>query len=189
MVSMPTWEARYVRLADRAKDISRLRAQVSRMNPGAQVVDDGKSPFVAWLTGATSEALEPPDLSEISRDIGEAVALAAQTVADLILYDHFVAGDRVRGLTHAGEAGWVRVIGEPEPWEAHALFSQTKLEELKADLENELTGDALARDSAELERLWKVGRLEEGSTRPPIEPLALARALEKHFSLPSLPRK
>jgi hypothetical protein len=186
---MPTWEARYVRVADRSKDIPRLRELVSRMHPGAQLVEVGEAPFAAWLTGETSEALEAPDLSEMSREYGEAIGIAAHTVADLVLYDHFVAGDRVRGLTYAGEAGWVRVIGDPESWEARALFSQNKLEELKSQLEEELTGDALARDAVELERLWTVGRLEEGSTRPPVEPVALARALEKHFSLPPRPRK
>jgi hypothetical protein len=129
------------------------------------------------------------DLSDVSREFGEAIGLAVQTVADLVVYDRFVSGARVRGLTYAGEAGWVRVVGDPESWEPRTLFSQTKLEMLRSALEEELTGDALARDTAELERLWKLGKLEEGSTRPPVEPLALARELEKHFALPSLPLK
>jgi hypothetical protein len=186
---MSTWQARYVRVRDRAKDVPLLQAVIARAHGSVPLVDDGNGPFVAWLTETSSESIEPADLADLSRDFDEALAIGAQTVADLVVYDHFVAGDRVRGLTYAGEAGWVRVLGDPEPWEAPALFSSAKLDELKSELEDELTGDALARDTEELDRLWKIGRLEEGSTRPPIAPVALARALEKHFSLPLLPRK
>jgi hypothetical protein len=199
---MSTWEARYVRLADRTKDLERAKAYVTRAHAGAavvpQVVSDGAASesgaaWVGWLVrpvGAPELSADlSRDLSDVSRDFGEAIGIAVQTVADLIVYDRFVKGTRVRGLTYAGEAGWVRVFGEPEPWESRAIFSQTQLETLRSALEEELTGDALARDTEELERLWKLGKLEEGSPRPPVAPLALARQLEKHFSLPSLPRK
>ena len=179
---MSTWAARYVRLGDRAADLERLR---SRVDAGATLVDGGSSPFAVWLV--PSHKFEPDDLGALSRDFGEALSIAVQTVADLVIYDHFVAGARRRGLTYAGEAGWVRVFGEPEPWEAPALFSSAKLEELSIELEDEVTADALAREKGELERLWQLGRLVEGNTRPPTEPAALVRALEKHFKLPARP--
>jgi hypothetical protein len=138
---------------------------------------------------APAQSLELADaqgLIDASRDFGEAIGIAIQTVADVIVYDHFVAGQRARGLTYAGEAGWVRVVGEAEPWESRAFFSETKLAELLAALEDELTGDALARDQAELERLWKTNRLEEGTQRPSVEPAAVRRAIERHFALPAL---
>ncbi len=186
---MSTWEARYVRLTDRANDLERVRAHLARIHPGTRLTSDGRAPFVGWLVPRPAHAKpsqEPHDLSELSRDFGEAIGIAVQTVADLVVYDRFVAGARIRGLTYAGEAGWVRVVGEPEPWEPSTLFSQATLEELRIALEDELTGDALARDRAELERLWSTRKLEEGAPRPPVEPLRLTRALEEHFALPAL---
>jgi hypothetical protein len=186
---MPTWQAQYVRLAGGESDLARVRAHVERVLPGAQIAHDKARPFAGWRVPNPPEAIEPQDLSELSRDFGEAVGIGVQSVADLVVYDRFVSGTRTRGLTYAGEAGWVRVAGEAEPWEAQVLFSQTKLEELRATLEEDLTGDALARDIAELERLWKIGHVEQGATRPAIEPLGFTRALEKHLALPALPRK
>lgn len=180
---MSAWAARYVRLEDRGRDTARLRP---RIDPGATLIDDGKSPFAGWLV--PTPLFQPDDLSALSREFGETLALAVQTVADLVIYDHFVGGLRVRGLTYAGEAGWVRVIGNAEPWEAPALFSAAKLEELLEELEEDVTADALARDKAELERLWKAGNLVEGSPRPPADCAAMTRAIEKHFGLPARPR-
>lgn len=181
---MSTWSARYVRLDDRAHDLERLRGLAAR--DAAELHDDGTSPFAVWLV--PSPTFEPSDLSALSRDFGEAIGLAVQTIADLVIYDHFVGGARVRGLTYAGEAGWVRVLGEAEPWEAPALFAQTKLVELLEDLEDDLRDDELAREKAELARLWKLGTLQVGSARPPAEPAALTRAVEKAFGLPARPR-
>jgi hypothetical protein len=201
---MSRWEARYVRVANGAGDLDRLRADLSRRHPGAALVEapaEGtRLSFVGWLVptegGAGQKRPKSPgqslDLADVqglidaSRDFGEAIGIAIQTVADLVVYDHFVAGQLTRGLTYAGEAGWVRVVGEPEPWESRAFFSETKLAELLAALEDDLTGDALARDKAELERLWKTQRLEEGVPRPPVAPGAFRRAIEKHFALPTL---
>jgi hypothetical protein len=180
---MSAWAARYVRLRDRAQDASRLRG---RIDAGAKLIDDGSSPFAAWLV--PTPLFQADDLSALSRDFGEAVAIAVQTVADLVIYDHFVAGSRVRGLTYAGEAGWVRVVGTAEAWEAPALFSAAKLEELVEELEGDLEPDALARDKAELERLWKGGELLEGSLRPPADPAGMTRAIEKHLGLPARPK-
>jgi hypothetical protein len=181
---MSTWAARYVRLGDRAKDVSRLNG---RVDSGATLLDDGKSPFAMWLV--PSPTFEPDDLGALSRDFGEAVGIAVQTIADLVIYDHFVAGNRVRGLTYAGEAGWIRVVGAPEPWENKTLFSPTKLAELTDELDEDLDGELLAREKADLEKLWLAGKLEEGKQRPPADPTALSRAIEKHFGLPARPAK
>jgi hypothetical protein len=191
---MSRWEARYVRVANGAGDLDRLRANLSRRHPGATLVEapaEGtRLSFVGWLVPAgkadaaghkrpknpaqSLDLADAQDLVDASRDFGEAIGIAIQAVADLVVYDHFVAGQLTRGLTYAGEAGWVRVAGEPEPWESRAFFSETKLAELLAALEDDLTGDALARDKAELERLWKTQRLEEGSKKacraPPSPP-------------------
>jgi hypothetical protein len=184
MSSMSTWAARYVRVRDRAADVSRLRAIAEK--DGAELRDDGEALFVVWLV--RSPLFEPDDLTEVSREFGEAIGLAVQTIADLVIYDHFVDGQRLRGLTYAGEAGWIRVAGEPESWEAPALFSVTKLEELSLDLEEEMRDDELAREKAELERMWKIGRLQEGSVRPPTQAAALTRAIERAFKLPQRPQ-
>ncbi len=184
MEAMSQWAARYVRLADRAKDVERLRG---RIDSGAALHDDGKSAFAVWLV--PSPTFEADDLTALSRDFGEALSIAVQTIADLVIYDHFSAGKRVRGLTYAGEAGWIRVVGEPEPWEGKALFSAAKLAELTDELEEDFEGDVLAREKADLEKLWLAGKLEEGKPRPPADPAALTRAIEKHFGLPARPAK
>jgi hypothetical protein len=181
---MSQWAVRYVRVADRGKDVPRLKA---RVDSGADLYDDGKSGFAVWFVPAPTFA--PDDLSAYSRDFGEAIAIAVQTVADLVIYDHFVAGSRVRGLTYAGEAGWIRVVGEAEPWESKALFSAVKLAELSDELEEDFDGDVLAREKADLEKLWLAGRLEEGKQRPPADPAGFARAIEKHFGLPPRPER
>jgi hypothetical protein len=185
MGGMSTWAARYVRLrggADRAADAARL---LRRIDLEAQLVDDGKSSFVVWLV--PSPSFQPDDLGALSKDFGEAIAVAVQTVADLVIYDHYVSGARVRGLTYAGEAGWIRVTGEPEPWESRALFSSTRLAELSEQLEDDFDGDELARQKSELEHLWQLGKLVEGSTRPAADPSSVARGIEKHFGLPVRP--
>jgi hypothetical protein len=182
---MSTWAARYVRLGagpDRAKDVSRLQ---DRMDAEAELHDDGKSAFALWIVSAPM--FQPDDMASLSKDFGEALSISVQTVADLVIYDHYVAGACTRGLTYAGEAGWIRVLGAPEPWESQALFSAVKLAELSEELEEDLEGELLAREKAELERLWEAGKLVEGSTRPPADPAALPRALEKHFGLPARP--
>ena len=180
---MSAWAARYVRLKDRGQDVTRLGG---RIDSGATLVDDGASAFATWLV--PTPLFQPDDLAALSREFGEALAIAVQTVADLVIYDHFVAGSRVRGLTYAGEAGWVRVVGSAEPWEAPALFSKAKFEELVEELEGDLDDDTLAGDKAQLLRLWKNGKLVEGTVLPPADPAVMTRAIEKHFGLPARPK-
>src|SRR5258708_643157 len=184
MGGMSMWAARYVRVSDRAKDVPRLKG---RIDGGASLHDDGSAAFAVWLV--PHPTWEPDDLAALSRDFGEALCIAVQTVADLVIYDHFVAGARVRGLTYAGEAGWIRVAGQPEPWESKALFSAVKLAELTDELEEDFEGDVLAREQADLENLWLAGRLEEGKQRPPVDPAGFTRAIERHFALPARPAK
>jgi hypothetical protein len=178
---MSAWSARYVRIRDRQDDVARLQPLV---DAGASVRAEEGAAFAAW--SLPSPAFEPADLTSLSRDFGEAIALAVQTVADLVVYDRFVDGRRVRGLTYAGEAGWVRVVGEPDPWEERVLFSEGKLAELSEELEEDFEDEELAQQKRELERVWKLGRLQEGSARPPADPAGLTRAIEKHFGLPGL---
>jgi hypothetical protein len=179
---MSMWAARYVRVGDRARDVPRLRG---RIDAGATLHDDGSADFAVWLV--PHHHYEPDDLAALSREFGEALCIAVQTVADLVIYDHFVAGARVRGLTFAGEAGWIRVVGEAEPWEAKALFSAVKLAELTDELEEDFDGDELARQKAEIEKLWLVGKLVEGQPKPPVDPAGFTRAIERHFALPARP--
>jgi hypothetical protein len=162
----------------------RLRQQL-----GASEVHSDPSGDFAVIAIATP-SLQPDDLAALSRDFGEAISLQAQTVADLALYDHFRDGARARGLTYAGEAGWVRVVGDPEAWEASFFFAPARLDALIEELEEELDEATFTRDSAELRRLWSTGRLEEGKLRPSVNGEQLARAIAQQFGFapPSLQR-
>jgi hypothetical protein len=179
---MSAWAVRYVRLQDRQADIGRLR---SRIDDGALLVDDGKSPFAVW--SIPKPEYQPDDLSSLSNDFGEALSMAVQTVADLVIYDHYVGGKLARGLTYAGEAGWIRVLGEPEPWESQTFFSAVRLDELTRELEEEVTDDAVGLDKAQIEALWQVGRLQEGQLLPRADTAQMARAIEKLYKLPARP--
>ena len=95
-----------------------------------------------------------------------------------------------RGLSYAGEAGWTRVAGAPEAWEAAALFSAVKLAELRAELEEDLTEDALARETAEPRAAPgppRCARRGQPPTARPDRTALLARAIERHFGLPARP--
>lgn len=177
--------ARYVRLRSREGDLARLRAAAPK---GSVVHEDGALAFVAVLL--PSAELEPADLSGWSRDFGEVIALSWHSVADLVVYDHWRDGARTRGLTHAGEAGWLRVAGEPEAWEAALLFTDAKLEALLEDLESDLSDPAtIERETTDLRRVFAAKRLEEGHVRPAPDLPALLRTIEKHYGLPTLPKK
>jgi len=178
---MTTSGARYVRLGDRDAGLASLRARFG--DAAIQSADD--SAYAAILVATPS--LQPDDLTDLSLEFGEAFSLQTQTIADLLVYDHFRAGKRTRGLTYAGEAGWQRVVGEPEPWEQRVFFAKARLEELLLELEDD-TSDAttLEREAAELRRLWAGGRLEEGNARPAIDLRAVTRAIATHQALPAL---
>jgi hypothetical protein len=175
---MPTWSTRYVRLNDRGADPAALRAKA-----GGEVHTDPGSSFAAITV--TQPALQPDDLGELSREFGEALSVQVHSVADLIVYDHFQNGARTRGLTYAGEAGWIRVVGTPESWEAPLFFGDDKLRQLLVELEEDCTDEAiLARDTAELQRLFAAAKLEEGNARPAPQWPALSQAIERHYGLP-----
>lgn len=176
---MTTWSTRYIRLNDCAADLARLeKAGLGDLH------HDGAAPFAALIVAAPS--LQPDDLAQLSKDFGEALSVQVHSVADVVVFDHFKAGSRTRGLTYAGEAGWVRVVGTPEPWEQPIFFAPARLDELLEELEEDCTDDAiLKRETAELQRLWTGGKLEEGNTRPVAQWRALSQAVERHYGLPA----
>jgi hypothetical protein len=177
---MPTWSTRYVKLRAGATDVERLKKTTGLGDSLIQVDAGGAYASVPVAT----PSLQPDDLAQLSRDFGEAFSIQVHSVADLIVYDHFREGERARGLTYAGEAGWIRVFGTPEPWEAPFFFAQSKLDALLAELEEECSDEAvLARDSAELKRLFAGGKLEEGNARPAPQWRPLAQAIAKHYGV------
>jgi hypothetical protein len=165
---------RYVRLRDRERDLARLRKDYT--------VEDGGEWAVIVVA---SPSFEPEDLAALSSDFGEALSLQLQTIADLVIYDHFAFGRQTRGLTYAGEAGWIRAVGDPEPWEAKCLFTQVKLNELVDELEADSVDAAdAAREIEALQKLWAGGRIVENETRPPADGRAIERAVARHFGFP-----
>jgi hypothetical protein len=152
---------------------------------GAQVTVDTQTEHGIFATiPVATPALQPDDLAALSRDFGEAFSIQVHSVADLVIYDHFRDGERARGITFAGEAGWIRVVGAPEAWEAGYFFAPAKLATLLEELADDCSDDAvLERDGAELKRLFAGGKLEEGNPRPVVQWRSLAQAITRHYGL------
>jgi hypothetical protein len=177
---MTTWSTRYVRLRDRDADLARLKKETGLAEPN--VVADSHS-FAAIVVATPS--LQPDDLGALSRSFSEAFSIQVHSVADLVIYDHWRDGARARGFTYAGEAGWVRVVGEPEAWEAAFFFAPAKLKELLQELEDDCTDDAvLERETGELQKLFSGAKLVEGSTRPAVAWRPMAQAVARHYGFP-----
>ena len=140
----------------------------TRIDAEAELVDDGKSAFALWVV--RSPLFQPDDMGALSKDFGEALSVRCRAWP---IPSSTITTSRARRCAasrmRARRAAF-RVIGEPEAWEAKALFSAVRLAELSEELEEDLEGELLAREKAELERLWLAGKLVEGSTRPPADP-------------------
>ena len=176
---MPTWSTRYVRLRDRRVDLDRLK-RLSAPEAHALIHAEEGSPYAA--STVQTSVLVPDDLSELSRTFSEAFSVQVHSVADLVIYDHFREGERTRGLSYAGEAGWVRVVGAPEAWETGFFFAPEKLQHLLHELQDDFSDEAvLARDTAEIKRLFAAAELEEGNTRPVTHWRAFAQAIARHY--------
>jgi hypothetical protein len=176
---MPTWSTRYVLLRNRDADIERVKKETGALD----VLADSGSKYAS--IPVANPSLQPDDLASLSKSFGEAFSIQVHSVADLVIYDHFRDGERARGLTFAGEAGWVRVTGAPEAWEKDHFFAQAKLDQLLEELEDEITDlAALARDSAELKKLFAGGKLVEGSLRPAPQWKGVAQAVARQYGLP-----
>lgn len=121
-------------------------------------------PGAGWLvvqhTG-WARGYDPFELGPVSLG-GEAVGLL-QDEYDQLVYDRWVDGRRVRGLTCFPEgSGWERVEGTPEAWEAVALGRPGPVQGRPADprpreaavRQAVLDGLGLPAPESELDRCW-----------------------------------
>ncbi len=149
---------------------------------GPVQIDDGR----AWAAIGPEDLFDiaPFDLAAESRQFGEAIGLRVSTYGDdCLVYDHWVNGENLRALTYEPNDGWIRVAGEPEPWEEDAFFREGDLEE---DLD--LLASAYSREDntaliAELNQLMEARRLIQGFMYPIVAgDVVLARIID-HFNL------
>lgn len=95
--------------------------------------------------------------AELSRRVpGLVIWVIVQTTASVVGVAHFQGGTCLRRIEFA-DGSWLRVEGEPQPWEAR-LFSAEELEEAKAASDPS--------DDAELDAAFASKTLAEGKSLP-----------------------
>lgn len=147
--------------------------------------DQGTHAVVLW------HDFQPPEqlLDGLSRDLRtQVIWLSFQKQVDAFEYVRWDNGTRLRHLVfgcYEKERTWERVEGEPEPWEAAAIFDAARLERRLA------SGRALSpefrrapEEEARLRAIWRERRLAVDSDEPNIEARDVAEAAAIAHGLP-----
>ncbi len=118
-----------------------------------------------WFSDDMPWGNEPYTLS-LSKAFGEAFLIMEDGMTDVFWYEHSRDGVIVRELRYdSPDAGWSRVVGEPEPWEEGLLFSEARLEQALR-VARWAPEDERARKEARLREMWAERRLDLGSPDP-----------------------
>lgn len=129
MTAVYVWAAPAAMAALDAWHREEVGAPAPALPPGA--------PFLAYHAQAVGR-YRPFELERASAGGGQALGVLLDEYGQLI-YDRFVDGARVRGLTCFPEGdGWVRVEGQAEAWEA-AAFGEAVVEGARAPRPREAT--------------------------------------------------
>jgi hypothetical protein len=174
----------YVRLepARSDKDLQTLAAAV-----GDRGTIYRRSPWavVLWDDFFAPDAL----LREISGSLTtQVIWLSFQKQVDAFELQHWEKGQLKRRLTfgcYEKERTWEKVEGQPEAWEAAALFDPTDLQrEIGFLKEYPPEGKTVAAAEAELSAIWSEHRLSVDSQLPNITGRDAAEAVAVAYSLP-----
>ena len=174
----------YARL-DPERRVPMLESVRSAVAGRGTVYDQGSHAVVLW------HDFHPPEqlLEGLSRDLPtQVIWLSFQKQVDAFEYVRWEGGTRLRHLVfgcYEKERTWERVEGEPEPWEAAAIFDVARLERRLASSEA-LSPESRTtpEEAARLRALWRERRLLVDSSEPGIEARDVAEAVAIAHGLP-----
>ncbi len=157
-----------------------------------RAVGSGRNVFQRreWAVVLWDELSAPEDtLRDLSRAAQtEIIWLSFQKQVDAFEFQHWKNGVLERRLTYGcyeRERTWEKVEGEPEPWEARALFATESLEREVHQLRvHPPKGRSVARQEAALRAIWRERRLSVGSQTPMIFGRDAAKAVATAYRLP-----
>lgn len=101
--------------------------------------------------------------------------------ADELAYFHVRDRVIVREL-RVHDKKWV-VRGEPDPWEEACFFGFGTLEEILADIHDDVEESELGEIEAEVRSIWEAKRLSSGSRFPTPRHRRIAQAFCEHYGL------
>ncbi|MGE0709287.1 MAG: hypothetical protein AB7N76_26995 [Planctomycetota bacterium] len=160
------WSRRYFRLPA-GLTLEDARDRLGDMEPVAP-----DSHVAVAEEGPLADTEAPSRREREYSELPEVVYVGVNAGVGLFVYTRWVRGELARHLYYSADEGWVRVDGEPEPWEAEAIFGV----EAREHHERYLGGW----DAAEVARAREVfdsGRLVAGSTWPVVDPEQLSWSL------------
>jgi hypothetical protein len=174
----------YVRL-EPTRRAEMLDAVRSAVGADGTVYDQNTHAVVLW------REFHPPEqlLGRLSRDLNtQVIWLAFQKQVDAFAYERWENGTRLRRLAfgcYDKERTWEQVDGEPEAWEAAAIFDPAQLDIRISGSRRLGPGFALApEEEQKLRQLWRERRLTVDSQEPNITGRDVAEAAAIAHGLP-----
>lgn len=123
-----------------------------------------------------SPAMSHNDCRQISQFVGEAIYVAVQENVGSFHYEHWKEGTQLRLLSFNSDYSWHKVLGEPEAWEEHALF----------------TDDILKRNLGcyddshdQIKKAWQTRHIKEGDRFPAIHECEAYRGVVSFLKNPA----
>jgi hypothetical protein len=174
----------YVRL-DAVRRAAMLDALRNAIGSDGTLYDQDTHAVVLW------HAFEPPEalLQRLSKELqAQVIWLAFQKQVDAFAYTRWENGIMFRRLAfgcYEKERAWEQVDGEPESWEASAIFDERRLE--RRFSQTDRPGGELSYSpdgKEELRQLWKARHLMVDSEEPNINGRDVAEAVAIEYRLP-----
>jgi hypothetical protein len=174
----------YVRL-EPARRVEMLDTVRRAVGADGTVYDRNTHAVVSWRDHHPPEQL----LESLSRALKTHVIwLAFQKQVDAFAYERWENGTRLRRLAfgcYEHERTWEQVDGEPEEWEAAAIFDAARLDTRLSQARRVGPAFAFAPEKEqELRQLWRERRLNVGSQEPDINGRDVAEAVAIAHGLP-----
>ncbi|HOT28865.1 MAG TPA: hypothetical protein PLU72_11795 [Candidatus Ozemobacteraceae bacterium] len=138
-----------------------------RKEPAGQFAEVDLSP--------ESPEFDDKDLSTFSKDHGEVVYLAEQENVGFIHYEHWNRGALVRRLKYNDDYAWLSADGEPEPWEADALFTAENLSKTLQGYDPEM--------HEKIRETWNRKIIRTGDSFPVLGPVDIIRILRQYWKV------
>lgn len=167
---MGSMSSLYVRCGDDAGLLARIRSE----HPGAVI--EAPSAFARIALQGVEDPGKAGVLDLANRYGTEVLFILFVSTTDSFAFTHCTAGRCLRHLRYGcDEQGWWEVVeGEPEAWERQAFFDD---EQQVEDIDDDDP------ERAEVEELFRLGRVRSGTGWPILDARESARAAAVHFRL------